>query len=119
MNSTVKSVLFWFAVIVAAFAIYQYSRFQGESSSPPQQVQAGIEGEWLLAGDPKLACAIFRQGSTLLIVNERGDLATALLEGETRIVNTKGSGWETGLTAEFRAGGKAIAWRDGTVWTRR
>src|SRR5580765_4976066 len=32
MNSTFKSVLFWFAIIVAAFAIYQYSNLTPSDS---------------------------------------------------------------------------------------
>src|SRR6185503_3057944 len=35
MNSTFKSVLFWFAIIVAAFAIYQYSSLTPSESEIP------------------------------------------------------------------------------------
>ena len=40
MNAVVKSVLFWFAVVVAAFSVYLYSRSPAESAQAqtPQPV---------------------------------------------------------------------------------
>jgi hypothetical protein len=44
MNSTFKSVLFWFAIIVAAFGIYQYSSLTpSDSEIPFNEFQARAE----------------------------------------------------------------------------
>ena len=118
MNSTFKSVLFWFAILAAAFGIYQYSSLRtvpgsGDGSTPTQ-----IAGEWHLGGQAEQVCAIFRQGGVLLIVNERGDMATGKLEAANRVVVVKGGGWTVGITAELRENGRVLAWQDGSVWTR-
>ena len=118
MSSTFKSVLFWFAIVVAAFGIYQYSSSRtlpgiGEESKPVQ-----VAGEWHLGGQAEQVCAIFRQGGVLLIVNERGDMATGKLEAANRVVVVKGAGWAPGITAELRENGRVLAWKDGSVWTR-
>jgi hypothetical protein len=38
MKSIVKSVLFWFAVVVAALGIYQYSSYSADARQSPQPV---------------------------------------------------------------------------------
>jgi cell division protease FtsH len=44
MNSTFKSLLFWLAIIVAAFAIYSYSNLQpGDSEIPFNEFQAKVD----------------------------------------------------------------------------
>ena len=58
------------------------------------------------------------RSKAVLVVNERGDVATAKLEGGTRIVVVKGAGWESGMTGEIRENGRVLAWRDGSIWTR-
>jgi hypothetical protein len=82
--------------------------------------EKGIEvaGEWLLEDNADQPCAIFRHGSVLLLVNERGDLATGRLEAENRLVVLKGDGWDAGLTAEVQNKGKSLKWSNGTVWNR-
>ena len=116
MSSTLKSVLFWFAIIVAAFAIYQYSSLQPRPTA--MATSSDVAGAWYLEPKEEQACAVFRQGAVLLLVNQRGDMATARLEG-TKLTVLKGYGWEPGLTAEVKNAAKTIAWRDGSVWTRK
>ena len=64
-------------------------------------------------------CAIMREGEVLLVVNERGDLATGRMTSDTTLVIVKGEHWEPGVTAELKDGGKSLVWRDGSVWKRR
>lgn len=114
MNNNLKMLVFWAVVLVAAIGIYFYAESGQEQAAAVQ-----ISGEWSVGGKADQPCAIFRQGEVLLIVNERGDVATGRMQGATQLVVVKGDGWESGLTAELRDGGKSLAWRDGSVWTRR
>ena len=118
MDSTLKSVLFWLAIIVAAFGIYQYSNARIVPGTGQESKAMQVAGEWHLGGLTEQVCAIFREGGVLLVVNERGDMATARLEGGNRVVVVKGAGWEPGATAELRENGRVLAWRDGSVWLR-
>jgi hypothetical protein len=78
-----------------------------------------VPGEWLMGGQTDQPCAIFRQGAVLLVVNERGDLATGRMDGGGKLVILKGDRWQSGLTASVQDGGRSLLWRDGTTWTRR
>lgn len=118
MNSTLKSLVFWVVVLAAATAVYFYAN-AGTTTDLMAQSNDLISGEWLMAGRADQPSAIFRHGSVLLVVNERGDLATARAQDATHFVVVKGQGWESGVTAEIRENGKSIIWRDGSVWTRR
>jgi hypothetical protein len=114
MNGNAKALVFWIVVLIAAVGFYYLSNAkQSESAS------VSIGGEWLMGGDAKQPCAINRQGDVLILVNERGDLATGRMTSETALVILKGDHWETGLTAELKDGGKSLVWRDGSVWKRR
>ena len=109
-----KSLIFWVIVLAAAVGIYQVALRQ-----QTQAQAASVSGEWLLAGDPKQPCAITRNGEVLILVNERGDIATGRMTGETTLQVIKGDNWEPGVTAELKDSGKSLAWRDGSVWKRR
>jgi hypothetical protein len=75
-------------------------------------------GECLLEGNADQPCAIFRHGAVLLLVNEKGDLATGRTEADGNLVVLKGEGWEAGLKAEVQDKGKSLKWGNGTVWSR-
>jgi hypothetical protein len=75
-----------------------------------------LAGEWLFEGQP---CAIFQQGSVLLLVNEKGDFATAMMtEAKKFTVKANIKGWDEGLNGELDEDGKKISWSNGSTWTR-
>jgi hypothetical protein len=118
MNATLKSLLFWLAIVVAALGIYQYSATNTPPRTTASTPSTELAGSWHVARRPDQPCAIFQQGDVLLIVNERGDVATARLDGAGRLTVLRGEGWQSGLTAEMGDAGKSLKWRDGSIWTR-
>jgi len=78
-----------------------------------------LAGEWLMEGRNDEPCAVFQQGRVLLLVNERGDFATAMMtEAKKFTVKSDIKGWEEGLSGELVEEGKQITWLNGTVWKR-
>lgn len=77
--------------------------------------KSAFAGRWLMEGKAGLHCAIFRHGASLVVINEKGQLATARAKGTTLTV-AKGDAWPLGLNAELRDGGRTLAWRNGTSW---
>jgi hypothetical protein len=72
-------------------------------------------GEWLYDGKDDQPCGIFRQGRVLLLVNERGGIATGKIAGQ----NTIDTRWgENDLVGELKDDGKTISWGNGTNWKR-
>jgi hypothetical protein len=77
-----------------------------------------LAGQWFRDGRPEEPCAIFQEGSVLLLVNERGSLATGrVLDAETFVV-IKGDGWASGLQAAAIDAGHTLVWGNGTFWRR-
>jgi len=108
--------------ILMAVAVVAVASVIGHESRPVASAQTGATqwaGEWLMAGKADQPCAIFQQGTVLLIVNENGDVATARVDTPGKLHVLHGVRWEAGITAELRDGGRSLAWRDGSVWTRR
>jgi hypothetical protein len=82
-------------------------------AEPDQKINPA--GEWLMEGRKDEPCAVFQQGRVMLLVNERGEFATALMtEGKQFTVK----GWEDGLVGELVKEGKEIAWTNGSTWKR-
>jgi hypothetical protein len=77
------------------------------------KVITSFAGNWLYEGQP---CAIFQQGSILLVVNESGALATAHVTGRDSFVIWSGSGWDSGLVARL-AENTRLEWSNNSVWT--
>jgi hypothetical protein len=77
-----------------------------------------LPGEWLYDGKEDQPCAIFQQGRVLLLVNEKGELATGRITEAEKFVALKGDGWEESLVGELAKDGKAISWANGTSWKR-
>jgi hypothetical protein len=73
-----------------------------------------LAGEWLMEGRKDEPCAVFQQGRVLLLVNERGEFATAMMT-EAKKFSVKG--WEDGLSGELVEEDKKITWSNGTAWT--
>lgn len=91
---------------------------QKEPSKSPVKETRKWPGEWLLEGNADQPCAIFQHGRVLLLVNERGDFATARLTEATKLVVLKGS-WDEGLVGELAEEGKTISWSNGSTWKQR
>jgi hypothetical protein len=89
-------------------------------SAAPAQAERGskLAGEWLNEGKLDQPCAIFAQGRVLLVVNERGELATGRVTEAGKLVILKGAGWDEGLVGELADDGKTLAWKGGGAWKR-
>jgi hypothetical protein len=108
------------APVVLAVALT--STFVGDRFITRVSAQApplDVPGEWLMDSHTDQPCAVFRQGAVLLIVNERGDLATGRMDGSGKLVVLKGGGWKAGVTASVQDNGRSLVWSDGATWTRR
>ena len=90
----------------------------GGAASAQADRGSRLPGEWFNEGKVEQPCAIFAQGRVLLVVNEKGNLATARVIEAGRFVILKGDGWEEGLVGELADGGRAIAWKGGGAWRR-
>src|SRR5688500_18515067 len=74
-----------------------------------------IHGSWTFSGQP---CAIFQQGTILLIVNETGELATGRITGPDTFKIISGVHWDRSLTAQIVDRGERIKWSDGVHWVQ-
>jgi hypothetical protein len=48
----------------------------GAASADERGAPATLTGEWFNGGNVNQPCAIFQQGHVLLLINEKGDIAT-------------------------------------------
>jgi hypothetical protein len=72
----------------------------------------------LRIGAAPFTALVWKTGKVLLLVNERGDFATAQMT-ETKKFTVKGvKGWDDGLVGEIANEGKEIAWANGSTWKR-
>lgn len=102
-----------FTVIkIALFAVLMLGLSNFANAANPRYSPAG---SWLIYGKP---CAIFQQGAILLVVNEKGDLATAILDDVKTFTIKSGDEWDIGLVGTLVDGGRTIQWANGTYWTR-
>ncbi|HEX5070706.1 MAG TPA: hypothetical protein VFV78_10885 [Vicinamibacterales bacterium] len=109
-----KSLTFWLAIVVVAIAAWMVA-----NRNEATVALADVAGEWLMGGAADQPCAVFRNGEVLLVVNERGDLATARMAGAAKLAIVKGTGWMAGVTAELHDDGRSLVWSDGSTWKRR
>ncbi len=78
-----------------------------------------IDGQWFMEGNPGLPCAIFQTDLMLLIINEKGDIATGrFLTDKEFITIASPAGWQVGLKGELADNLHTIAWRNSTIWRR-
>lgn len=89
---------------------------KGVAAEPDAEPGPSFAGSWFYLEQP---CAIFQQGAILLVVNERGALATAKVTGPSTFVILNGFGWDIGLVADVADHGRTINWSNNTVWTRK
>jgi len=77
-----------------------------------------LQGVWYYEGDNSTPCAIFQQGNLLVLINERGDMATGktVADANVVVISCREGGWQVGLKATIN--GDALSWANGTVWKR-
>lgn len=100
------------AIKAAIFAVFLLGLTTLSHAASPRISPAG---SWLIYDKP---CAIFQQGAILLVVNEKGDLATAILDDAKTFTIKSGDEWDIGLVGKLVDGGRTIQWANGTFWTR-
>ena len=88
---------------------------QTDPAKAPAKEASKWAGEWLFDGKEDQPCAIFQQGRVLLLVNERGEMATGKITGENKIDTRWG---ENDLVGELKDEGKTISWGNDTTWKR-
>jgi hypothetical protein len=86
------------------------------SADQPAQPRT-LAGEWFNRGKLEEPCAIFQHGVILLLINEKGDIATGRMTGDNKFEILKG--WEDGVVGRIMERGKVIAWKGGGSWKRR
>jgi WD40 repeat protein/serine/threonine protein kinase len=91
----------------------EWSQFWTDLASLREKCKLG--GEWFMEGRKEELCAVFQQGRVLLLVNERGEFATAMMTDAKKFTV---KGWGEGLSGEFVDEGKKITWSNGTTWLR-
>ena len=78
-----------------------------------------IDGQWFSGGNPGLPCAIIQKDLILLIINEKGEMATGrFLSYQQFTTLASPSGWPAGLIGDLSDNLRTIAWRNGTTWAR-
>ncbi len=88
-----------------------------EAQLRPPQAGDTLAGEWFNGGKLGEPCAIFQQGRVLLLINEKGDLATGQFIDPNTFTVLKG--WEGELLGRVGDRGKTILWKGGGNWKRR
>ena len=76
-----------------------------------------LSGEWFNGGKLDQPCAIFQQGRVLLLINEKGDIASAQMTEANQFTVLKG--WQGESVGRLVERGKVIAWKGGGSWQRR
>ncbi|MBA4064652.1 MAG: hypothetical protein C0501_13250 [Isosphaera sp.] len=103
--------------VAAVGGLFALGGAASAAGGQPAAAAAGWAGEWFHGGKVDQPCAIFQHGRVLLLVNERGDLASAVLTAEDKV--SVQQGWEQGYTGAIGDRGKTIVWKDGAEWKRR
>jgi hypothetical protein len=89
----------------------------GSASAAKAEEPSTLAGEWFNRGKLDQPCAIFQQGSVLLLINEKGDIAIGRLTESNKFTIIKG--WEEGVVGTILQRGKVIAWKGGGNWRKR
>jgi hypothetical protein len=85
------------------------------ADEPPER--STLAGEWFNSGKLDQPCAIFQQGRVLLLINEKGDIATGQFTEANQFTIVRG--WEGGVVGRVGERGRVIAWAGGGTWRRR
>ena len=74
-----------------------------------------LSGGWSCQGQ---SCVIYQEGMRMMLVNQYGNVAPALLSDDRSFVVFNSMGWTGVLTAQVAEDNNSIAWGDGTIWER-
>jgi hypothetical protein len=88
----------------------------GPASAGGPEERATLAGEWFNDGKLDQPCGVFQQGRVLLLINEKGDIASGLMT-EANEFTVKG--WADGVVGRIVERGRVIAWKGGGNWKRR
>lgn len=86
------------------------------SAEEPNE-NAPLAGEWFNGGKLNQPCAIFQHGRVLLLINEKGDIASGQMTEANQFAVLKG--WDGGVVGRVGERGKVILWKGGGSWRRR
>jgi hypothetical protein len=89
----------------------------GQAPAGDPEEPISLAGEWFNGGKLDQPCAVFQQGRVLLLINEKGDFATAKLTEANKFTILKG--WEEGVVGTIIERGRVIAWKGGGNWKKR
>lgn len=89
----------------------------GSASADQPEDSTSLTGEWFNGGKLDQPCAVFQQGRVLILINEKGDLATGQFTEANQFTVLKGWGGESVGRVVDR--GRVIAWKGGGNWKRR
>jgi hypothetical protein len=105
-----------FKKVAAASGLFMLAgAVSGASKTKSEKVDVSLGGEWVIGDKP---CAIFQQGRMLLLVNEKGELGSAKINGGKTIQIFGGSTWKPGLLGQITEKGKVIVWANDVTWIR-
>jgi hypothetical protein len=89
----------------------------GSVSADQREEPITLTGEWLNGGKADQPCAIIQLGRVLLLINEKGTIATGQITDINQLTVLKG--WDDELPGKVIARGKVILWKGGGRWRRR
>src|SRR5262249_20490876 len=89
----------------------------GLASADQPEESTTLTGEWFNGGKLDQPCAIFQQGSVLLLINEKGDIASGQMTEANQFTVLKG--WKDTVVGRVSERGKVISWKGGGSWKRR
>jgi hypothetical protein len=90
----------------------------GLASADEPEERTTLTGEWFNGGKLDQPCAVFQQGRVLLLINEKGDIASGQMTEANQFTVVKG--WDAGgLVGRIVERGKVIAWAGGGNWKKR
>jgi hypothetical protein len=89
----------------------------GSTSAAEPEETNPLTGEWFNGGKLDQPCAIIQQGRVLILINEKGDIATGQMTeaNQFRVLR----GWGEEVVGRILDRGRLIAWKGGGNWKRR
>jgi hypothetical protein len=89
----------------------------GGVASADGPAERSLTGEWFNSGNLDQPCAIIQQGRVLLLINEKGDIATGQFTQANQFNVVRG--WGDGVAGTVGDRGRVITWNGGGNWSRR
>ena len=89
----------------------------GSASADQPEDSNTLAGEWFNRGKLDQPCAVFQYGRVLILINEKGDLATGQFTEANQFTVLKG--WGKEVVGQVQDRGQVIGWKGGGNWKRR